>query len=180
MTAPYLGMIQSFAFPFAPKGWALCNGQLLAIQQNQALFSLLGTTYGGNGTQNFGLPNLQSRTPLGYGNGTTGTYTLGEIAGVENVTLLTTQLPQHNHLLSGNTTAGSTDTPASNTSLANGTNVGSPGPFTVQMYSSATPSGQLASQSVGNYGSSLPHPNLMPYLVINFCIALSGVFPSRN
>jgi microcystin-dependent protein len=181
VSQPFLGMIQTFAFNFAPKGWALCNGQLLSIQQNQALFALLGTTYGGNGVQNFGLPNLQSRTPLGYGNSSTGNYTLGEIGGVETVTLTTPQLPLHNHTLSGNTGAGTTDTPTASTSLGNGTNAGSPGPFTVQMYSSATPSGNvLTAASVGTNGSNQPHSNLMPYLTISVCIALSGIFPSRN
>jgi microcystin-dependent protein len=180
VSQPYLGTIQSFAFNYAPKGWLQCNGQTLPINQYQALFSLLGTTYGGNGIQTFALPNLQSRTPLGYGNGFNGNYVLGENGGTENVTLTLNEMPSHNHLLQGNTTVGSTDTPTASTSLANGTNAGTPGPFNVLMYTNNAPNNHQYTGTIGNNGGSQPHANLMPYLTINFCIAMVGIFPSRN
>ncbi len=185
MTQPYLGQIEMFGFGFAPKSWAMCNGQLLPIQQNQALFSLLGTTYGGNGTTNFALPNLQSRVPLGYGTPVGGpTYTQGETGGEESNTLLMTEMPQHNHLVSVNTSVtANANTPAAGTALGNGTAAGtqpSGQPFTISLYGTTTPNGTLYGPAIANNGSNNPHSNLMPYLCVNFCISLSGIFPSRN
>ncbi|MGO1073262.1 phage tail protein [Lysobacter sp. CA199] len=176
MTEVFVGQIITVGFSFAPKGFALCNGQILSIAQNQALFSLLGTTYGGNGTTTFALPNLQSRTPVEFGAssdpGWSPTpYQLGETGGVENVTLLTPQLPVHNHNLCGVTAATTGRNPTNNFY----------GTTSTAIYA-ATGQTQvpLAPATIGSTGGTLPHPNLQPYLVINFCIALQGIYPSRN
>lgn len=167
MAQPFIGQIRTFAFGFAPRGWAQCNGQLLQISQNQALFSLLGTTYGGNGTTNFALPNLMGRTPLHFGTGPgLSPRTLGEVAGTEGVTLSSAQMPAHNHTVSANTAAPTSGTPAGN--------------FWAQGNYSATGGSAMAAGDIANAGGSQPHPNLSPYLVLNFCIALQGIFPSRN
>ena len=169
MTTPYLGQITMYAFNFAPKGWALCNGQLLSIQQNTALFSLLGTYYGGNGIQNFQLPNLQGRIPIHQGQGAgLSPYTIGQFGGEVNHTLKLTEIPSHSHVLSATTTTATTTEPA-------GAIFGAAPTYT----SPATPIG-LNSGTVGNTGSGQPHNNLQPLLVINFFIALTGIFPSRN
>ena len=157
-----------FGFNFAPKGWALCNGQLLAINQNQALFSVLGTTYGGNGTQNFALPNLQSRVPVHFGN----QYVLGEQTGSEAVSLNASQMPAHTHALNGTTSAGTAAHPIGH-SLANVTNA-----YTHSGLATAGTVTPLAPNSVSTVGG--PHPNIQPYLSVNFSICLSGLFPSRN
>lgn len=167
MSQPFLAQIQMFSFGFPPRGWAQCNGQLLQIAQNQALFSLLGTTYGGNGVTTFGLPNLQGRTPLHFGQGPgLSNRVLGQTGGIENVTLLTTQIPAHTHTVSANTAAPTLGTPAGN--------------LWAQGNYSASGGSAMAAGDVGNAGGNQPHPNLSPYLVVNFCIALSGIFPSRN
>jgi microcystin-dependent protein len=160
-------------FGFAPYGWALCNGQLLSISQNSALFSLIGTYYGGDGISTFGLPNLQSRIPLHQGQGVgLSPYVIGQNGGNETVTLTTQQMPQHNHTISAVGSAGGSNRVANNF-LANGTsgNVYSPGP------SDGT---TMNAQAVSFAGSSQPHNNLQPYLTINFIIALQGIYPSRN
>lgn len=163
-------------FNFAPKGFALCNGQLLAIAQNQALFSLLGTMYGGDGRTTFALPNMQSRTPVGAGQSVDGgwnpaPYQYGETGGVENVTLLTPQLPAHNHQFCGVTAAAAGRNPTNNFY----------GTTSPAIYA-ATGKTQVAlsPETIGQTGSTSPHPNLQPYCVINFIIALQGIFPSRN
>lgn len=161
---PFLAQIMIVSFNFAPKGWALCNGQLMPINQNQALFSLLGTTYGGDGRVSFGLPNLQGRIPNGVG----GSYVLGEIGGVPSVTLNTTQLPAHNHIWSANSTPP-TGGKAPGT-LLGGANAYRASPLDSTMLPSA----------VSTVGGSQPHTNMMPYLVLNYCIALQGIFPSQN
>lgn len=176
MTAPFIGEIKMFAGTFAPRNYALCNGQILPISQNTALFSLLGTTYGGNGTSNFALPDLRGRAPMHPGSGSGLTQrVLGEAAGENNVTLLSTEMPIHNHPISGAVIANSspTGTPASNTLFTNS----SPN----QMYGAAlgTPV-NLAPQSVTLNGGSQPHNNTQPYLGVNFIIALQGIFPARN
>ena len=187
MATPFLGQIEAFAFGYAPKNWVPCNGQLLAVNQYQALFALIGTTYGGNGTTNFQLPNLQSRVAVGQGNGAGLTpRVLGEIYGIENETLLVTQIPTHTHAMNGNTaTTGETNTPSNTTTLANAqlsTQV-TPGGTTVvamNLYAAAPGNVTLATTALATAGTSQPHPNLMPYLAIQFCIATSGLFPSRN
>jgi microcystin-dependent protein len=174
---PFLAQIEIFSFNFAPKGWAQCNGQLLPINQNQALFSLLGTTYGGDGRVNFGLPDLRSRAPIGMGSG----FTLGERAGEENHTVISSEMPQHSHFIMADNTTGNADTPATNTVLGKGVGIQSPNtPFTVSIYSTSGVSSVQAPGAVTNTGGSLAHPNLMPYLALNMCIALQGIFPSQN
>lgn len=165
MSEPFLGEIRIMSFGFAPKGWALCNGQLLPINQNQALFSLLGTFYGGNGQTTFALPNLQSRTPIHFGSG----YTQGQISGEENHTLLLNEMPQHIHPLNG-TTANADVTAVTNNLLATAANI----------YTSAQNLTPLQPGTVGMAGGSQPHTNMQPFLTLNFCIALQGIFPSRN
>lgn len=177
MTEVFLGQIITVGFNFAPKGFALCNGQILSIAQNQALFSLLGTQYGGNGVTTFALPDMRSRTPVSYGNSVDSgwnpaPYQIGETGGVENVTLLTPQLPAHTHGLCGCATAATTRNPTANFYATTAT---------VPLYANT---GQaqvpLSATTIGPAGGTTPHPNLQPYLVINFCIALQGIFPSRN
>jgi microcystin-dependent protein len=167
MATPYLSEIRIFSFGFAPKGWALCNGQTLAISQNQALFSLLGTTYGGTGIQTFALPNLQSRIPMHMGNG----FALGGSGGEENHTLLTTELPAHSHPANCNSNPGTQASPSGNF-WAQDNNGNAP-------YSSSGGS-TLNANAIAPAGSGSPHPNIAPYLTLNFCIALAGIFPSRS
>ncbi|HFK2920589.1 TPA: phage tail protein [Stenotrophomonas maltophilia] len=167
MSEPFLGQIMPVAFNFAPKFFAFCNGQVLPIAQNQALFSLLGVTYGGNGTNTFQLPDLRSRTPRGSNSGTN----MGERQGVENVTLLATQIPQHTHVFGGTTANGTTRIPQGNVLL---------GKTGTQNVYGASGGAQVPLDVLDNSGQTQPHANLQPYLVINFCIALNGIYPSRN
>jgi len=172
MAEPFLSEIRIFSFNFAPKGWAMCNGQLLPINQNQALFSLLGTTYGGNGQTNFALPNLRGRVPNHF----MGAHTLGEQGGSEAVTLSQAQLPTHTHTLNTNlavtgaavnATQGS---PLSNFWANNGK----------AQWCTSAPDAVMHPSAVGNIGGSQPHINMQPFLTLNFCIALQGIFPSPN
>jgi microcystin-dependent protein len=165
MSTPFMSEIKIVSFNFAPKGWALCNGQFLPINQNQALFSLLGTTYGGNGQTTFALPNLRGQVPIHMGNG----HTLGEQAGSTSVTLNQSQMPQHLHFAQASPTVGGTATAVGNF-LASALNV----------YRQADNLTTLRPDTVSNVGGSQPHNNMMPYLVLNFIIALQGIFPSRN
>ena len=169
MSGFYLGQISTFGFQFAPRYWALCNGQLLAIAQNQALFALLGTTYGGNGTTTFALPDLRSRTPIG--SGSPSLYVQGQTGGSENVTLVSTQLPGHVHSVAGTTTNGTVRNP--NNAIYANTPVALLGPSTGALV-------PLNAATVAATGGNQPHNNLQPYLAINFCIALQGIYPSRN
>lgn len=174
----YIGEIRMFAGNFAPRGWMLCQGQLLPISTNTALFSLLGTTYGGDGRTTFALPDLRGRTPIGTGNGPAlSPKTLGEIGGTETVTLIASQIPPHTHPLYVSSNTGSTDTPASNEMIAAPANMG---PNPVKTYTASGNAVQLAPSSVGwNTSSGQPHDNMMPYTTINFIICTEGVFPSR-
>lgn len=181
MANPYLGEIRMFAFNFAPQGWALCNGQTLSINQNQAVFALLGTLYGGNGTTTFQLPNLQSRVAIHQGQGAgLSPYVVGQQGGVENVTLTSGQMPAHNHLI--NCDDVPEDVNGSNPSGkflgATYDNTGGP----VDIYSkNLTPAPATMNPSmVAIAGGSQPHQNVQPYLAVTFCIALQGIFPSRN
>ena len=167
MSTPFLSEIKIVSFNFPPKGWALCNGQLLPINQNQALFSLLGTTYGGNGQTNFALPNMRGRLPIHVGQ----SHTLGEAAGSTSVTINLQQLPTHQHLLQ----ATNTDVAANRTADRRATS--SARPTTLRAGSDPDHTGTERGDEVGG---SQPHNNMMPYLVLNFIIALQGIFPSRN
>lgn len=182
MSEFFIGQIMMTGFNFAPKFWAQCNGQLLPINQNQALFSLLGTQYGGNGTTNFALPDLRSRTPIGYASSVDPSWQppgvqIGQSGGVENVTLLSTNLPAHTHAMSASNSNGTNRTPTGRT-FATSTNTGG---AAISIYSASTGAlVPLNPTTVAPAGGNQPHPNLQPYSVINFCIALSGIFPSRN
>lgn len=173
---PYIGQIQCFAFNFAPKGWAFCNGQLLSIAQNQALFALITTTYGGDGITTFALPNLQGRAPIHFGQGPgLSYYSLGEMTGTEQVTLLQSQMPSHTHPMMVSTTAGNTNSPAGQVLAVavdgNETNVNSYGS---QITGTASP------QAIGASGSNSPVSIMQPVLVMNYCIATEGIYPSRS
>ena len=172
MSTPYIGSILSVAFNFAPKNYVSCNGQIMAINSNQALFSLLGTTYGGNGVQTFALPNLQGRAAMSSGQGPgLSNYTLGQVGGEESVTLLQTQMPQHNHQCKANSGGATTKNPSGGVLCGIG------------MYNTSPPdpaSGSMSAAEISNAGSSQAHENRSPFLVINWIIALQGIFPSRS
>jgi microcystin-dependent protein len=170
VSEPYIGEIRMFSFNFPPRGWAQCNGALLAIAQNQALFSLLGTTYGGNGQTTFALPDLQGRAPVHRANN--GTYTQGEKSGVEAVTITSGTMATHTHILLATTTVGDKKVPQGALAASS-----TPANF---YYSAPTNPVQINPGSIGSVGGSQAHPNMQPYLVINYCIALQGIFPSRN
>jgi microcystin-dependent protein len=181
MSEPFLSEIKIAAFDFPPKGWAQCNGQFLPINQNQALFALLGVTYGGNGQTTFALPNLQGRVPIHFGGG----HNLGETAGTPAVTVSTQQLPTHVHGMQAKAAQANLaggNTPSNVESLAQAVAAsGTSPPPTVNLYSTDLSRLQaMAPGSVTNTGGSQPHNNMMPYLVLNFIIALQGIFPSRN
>jgi len=170
MAQPYVGEIRMFAGNFAPAGWMFCDGQLLPISENETLFQLIGTTYGGDGESTFALPNLQSRVPIHMGQGKDGvTYQLAEAAGTESVTLSTQQIPIHTHPLLGATGNGSQGNPANNF-LSSST--------IVKLYGNETPDTAMAATSIGPAGGSQPHENCQPFLCINFIISLFGIFPS--
>jgi len=170
MSEPFVAEIRIFAGNFAPRGWAFCNGQLLPVSQNTALFSLVGTTYGGNGSSTFALPNMQGRAPMqpGSGPGLTNRQ-LGQRGGVETVTLTEAQLPQHNHSLAGVAEFANQRT-IDNNYLAVGSD----------MYTAASNLNSMAPQTVADTGGSQPHNNMQPFLTMNFIIALVGLFPSRS
>jgi microcystin-dependent protein len=165
MSEPFLSEIKIVSFNFAPKGWALCNGQFLPINQNQALFALLGTTYGGNGQTTFALPNLRGQVPIHMGNG----HTLGEAAGTTAVTVNIQQLPTHTHICQASASNGNQPIPT-NGLLAAANN----------LWTNPTGLTTLVPQTLTGIGGSQPYNNMMPYLVLNFIIALQGIFPSRN
>jgi len=174
MADQFVGEIRPFPYNFAPQGWALCNGQLLSISQNTALFSLIGTYYGGNGTSNFALPNLQGRIAVGQGQAPgLGPYTIGETSGTDTVTLPANQMPAHTHTLAVSATPGRIATPSPSVVLG-ATGRGSPDVY------SAGQSGTMSAVAQSSVGGSLPHNNMMPYLAISYCIALTGIFPSRS
>ena len=178
MAEAFLGEIRMFGFNFAPQGWAMCNGQLLSISQNDALFALLGTTYGGNGSSTFGLPNFQSRVPIHQGHGSgLSQYEIGEFSGVETVTLTVSQTAAHTHLVyaDGDNESNNSPSPSGNalSTFGTGNNV------------YATAAGLMKAVTmnplmIAAAGGGQPHTNVQPFLVVNFCIALQGIFPSRN
>ncbi|MBP7864538.1 MAG: phage tail protein [Acidobacteria bacterium] len=167
MADPFIGEIKPFAFDWAPRYWSTCSGQVLLISQNTALFSLLGTTYGGNGQTTFSLPDLRGRVPIHF----SGTYTQGAAGGTETVTLTAGQIPQHSHSLRGSNTQGVTNSPAGN--AWGGIDVSNP------VYTAAANPVAMAAGALGAAGGNA-HGNVQPSLVLNFCIALTGIFPSRN
>jgi microcystin-dependent protein len=179
MAEPFLAQIALFPFNFAPQGWAFCNGQLLSITQNTALFSLLGTNYGGNGTSTFGLPNLQGSVPVGAGQGPgLSQYDLGEPGGTPVVTLLMSEMAIHTHFVSATTDRGNTTVPSGNVPATGA--AGTPQkPTVAKMYSTNAPN-TLLRFAAGLAGGSEPHDNMQPYLTLNFCIALQGIFPARS
>jgi microcystin-dependent protein len=165
MGTPYLSEIRIVSFNFPPKGWAFCNGQTLPINQNQALFALLGTTYGGDGITTFQLPNLQARMPVHVGNG----FNLGQTGGEANHTLTMTEMPSHNHQAQGSSATASSPSAGGNTWAVSTKN-----PY------STTPNTTLSPATAGMTGGSQSHNNMPPYLTLNFVIALNGIFPTRN
>lgn len=191
MSTPFLGMIALFPYNFAPRGWAFCQGQLMPISQNTALFSLLGTTYGGNGTTTFALPDLRSRVPVGFGQGPgLSNYLLGQSGGAENVALTISELPAHTHLITLNNLAatehvknasGNSQTPVGNVPAIEAAGV-------TATYSNAAPDATMAAGAISvtgtataaTTGSGLPAPTISPFLTLNYCIALQGIFPSRS
>ena len=172
MSSPYVGEIRMFGGNFAPVGWFLCQGQALAISEYETLYTLIGTTYGGNGTTTFNLPNLASRMPLHLGTGGGGTYVLGQASGSENISLTTAQIPAHQHLQMAQTAAGTTGTAAGNYPAT-------PNPAE-SWYTTNPPivADALASPAMTSTGGSLPHENMQPFLVINFIISAFGIYPS--
>ena len=178
MAEPFLGQIQIVGFNFAPAGWATCDGQLLPISQNTALFSILGTTYGGDGVSTFALPNLQGSAPVHFGQGPgLSPYVLGQVGGSESVTLLPGNLPPHSHSLTGDSGVSPSGTPVP-TELF-GTSKGAR-PGTVNVYGPANSFTALDASALGPAGSSVGHNNRQPYLGVMFIIAMQGIFPSRN
>ncbi|MFB9066962.1 phage tail protein [Pseudofulvimonas gallinarii] len=172
MADPFVAEIRIFPFNFAPRGWAWCDGQLMPLAQNTALFSLLGTTYGGNGQSNFALPDLQGRAPMHWGQGPGLTYrNLGEQGGQETVTLIESEIPAHSHAVVVSAGDGNSTSPVDEM-FATGIGLG--------MYGAPTAVAPMATQALVPTGGSLPHNNMQPYLTLYFCIALQGVFPPRS
>ena len=170
MSGPFVGEIRMFAGNFAPAGWALCQGQLVPISENETLFNLIGTTYGGDGQSTFALPDLQSRVPVHVGSG----FILGQSGGAEQVTLTTTQITSHSHVPLATTAVGALAPNNAVFATAQSTQTG------VQVYSDQAPNTALAPNCVHSTGGGQPHDNMVPYLVINFIISLFGVFPTQN
>jgi microcystin-dependent protein len=171
MSQPYVGEIRMFAGNFAPAGWAFCNGQLIPISENDTLFNLIGTTFGGDGQSTFALPDMQSRVPVHQGTSPFGdVYVLGQLAGVETVTLTTNQIPSHSHAPACQSTLGTQADPT------NAVWAGS----SLNQYATASPATPMAAQSLTLTGGNQPHSNIMPYLTVNFIISLFGIFPSQN
>ncbi len=167
MANPYIGELRMFGGNFAPAGWAFCDGQLLAIAENDALFTLIGTTYGGDGQETFALPDLRSRVPTHQGNG----FILAETGGAEEITLTVQQLPIHNHVPLANSNAGNEPSPINNVWAAQSI---------VNQYTSVTPAVATGAPSMSVAGGSQPHENIQPYLGINFIISLFGIFPTQT
>ena len=179
MSDPFVAEIRIFPFNFPPKGWAFCNGQLLPISQNTALFSLLGTVYGGDGKSTFALPDMQDCTPMqqGQGQGLSQRF-LGEMSGTEAVTLLVSEIPFHAHNVQATTINANTDQPAGAV-LGRGNFSFQGNSGSVVMYNTNAPDAQMSPMAIAPAGGNLPHNNMQPYLTLNFCIALQGIFPAR-
>ena len=176
MAIDYVGAIKIFAGNFAPRGYALAQGQTMSIQQNAALFSLLGTYYGGNGVSNFQLPDLRSRLPIGQGQGNgLSPRTIGEVGGVENVSLLSANVPQHNHVFNASTTTGTTNVASPSVLLG-----AAAGTATFYLPAASASVVAMNNQAIGAAGGNLPHNNIQPSMGINYIIALNGVFPTQG
>jgi microcystin-dependent protein len=181
MPDPYIGEIRIFPFNFAPFGWAMCNGQILPISQNTALFSIIGTNFGGNGTSTFALPDFEGNVPVCVGTGPgLSAYDLGQFGGGQTVTLLDAQNAIHNHAITATSTDATSTSPANNIYARGQWKVDNNNKGAVQTYASAEPKTNLNMAAIGNTGGGGPHNNLMPYLTLNFCIALAGEFPPRG
>ncbi len=167
MSSPFIGEIRMFGGNFAPVGWAFCNGALIPISENDALFNLIGTTYGGDGQSTFALPNLQSRVPVHVGPG----FALGQSGGVETVTLTTSQIPAHSHVPQAFTTAGNLNTPANGVWAFSSAGT---------LYGDTAPGSPFAATAIGSSGGSQPHDNMIPFLAVNFILSLFGIFPSQT
>jgi len=167
MSSPFIGEIRMFAGNFAPVGWSFCNGAIIPIDQNDALFNLIGTTYGGDGQTTFALPNLQSRVPIHVGPG----FALGQTGGTESVTLTVSQIPAHSHVPQANSTVGAAPNPQSNVWAKQDS---------LSPYSNTPPDSNMDPAALGSSGGSQPHDNMIPFLVINFILSLFGVFPSQT
>lgn len=176
---PFIAEVRCFGFTFAPRGWAQCNGQLMSISQNTALFSILGTTYGGDGVSTFALPNLQGRIPMHWGSSPGGeTTAIGEVQGQTSVTLTTNQIPSHPHAVTAVTVGDASERTAIPTNVAFLS--GSRNPNLAYQNPGAAVTSAFSPKAITVNGGSQPHDNMQPYLVLNFCIALEGIFPSRN
>jgi microcystin-dependent protein len=169
----FIGIIELFGGNFAPRGWAFCNGQLLAIAEYESLYSLIGTTYGGDGQTTFALPNLQSRWPIG----TSPNYILGQTGGVENVTLTSANIPAHNHALNVSNTNGTSHAPTTASSIAAPTDINGD---SVSGFTSTVPNTVLPANTIKPTGGNQPHNNLSPHLAVNYIICLEGIYPSQN
>jgi microcystin-dependent protein len=180
MSEAFLGEVRMFGGNFAPKGWALCNGQIISIQQNSALFSLLGTTFGGNGVSTFALPDLRGRLPLHAGQGLgLSAYVIGQNGGSENVTLNSNQMPAHTHTAQATVNA-SARADASSPSGAVPADTGGTSIYAAAPDGATTMNAGMITTVIGAAGGNQPHPNLQPFLVVNFIIALQGIYPARN
>ncbi len=179
MSEPFVGEIRVWGCNFAPRGWAFCNGGLLPIAENTTLYSVIGTIYGGDGRTSMGLPNLQGRAPMHWGTGPgLSPHNAGELSGVITVPLNETQIPNHDHIVTGVRSSGTSATPSSD--LFMGVDRGNSGDNILYLSDTETPNTQLASQALSTAGGTEGHENMQPYLTMNFCIALDGLYPSRN
>jgi microcystin-dependent protein len=176
MSSPFVGEVRAWGCNFAPKGWAFCAAQILSIQQNTALFSLIGTYYGGNGTSNFQLPDLRGRVPMKFGTDPSGNvYSIGEISGVEQVTITSQQMPVHTHVFGGTSSTGADNKPKPGAALGTSSQLH---PYYAASNSSTT---TINPGTVSGYsGGNQAHTNIQPYQAINWCIALTGIYPARN
>lgn len=178
MVDPFVGIIVMFGCNFAPLGWAQCLGQLISIAENDVLFALIGTTYGGDGQNTFGLPDLRGRIPIGLGQGPgLSPKTIGEMSGTENVSLLATQMPSHNHSFAVNNAEANAVVPTANVNFSKPIDINKD---TNMVYNAINPTIALHPSTVSNSAGNQPHNNVMPYLTLNYCISLFGIFPSRN
>jgi microcystin-dependent protein len=183
MSQPYVGQIFMFAGNFAPAGWMACNGQIIPISENDVLFQLIGTTYGGDGESTFALPNLQGRIPIHMGQGAgLSSYQIGQTGGAESVTLTTQQIPSHNHMAQTSTVGGTSASPQSGSILADEVTQGAPSGGNAYAYvaGNTAPLAPLPGNTVVNAGGNQPHENMQPFGVVLYCISLFGIFPTPN